>query len=157
MGCCAAGARAHLVADAYPTWLAGQPCDYHYSPIRDLPCLHIFTFHYCIMILSGISVDTKMSKDERCLLAVDAARAAAAAFCSRLASGCEQRFSLIYGLEGWIWLVHQQEPWARVSVAVCAQRNASGSETQGKKCRGCAVTGPEGWEVGSSRPRRSTL
>lgn len=55
--------------------------------------LRVLAFAYRIMILSGISVSTEVSKDDTCWLTV-AAACTAAALCLRLARKHEQHFSL---------------------------------------------------------------
>lgn len=61
--------------------------------------LRILAFAHHVMVLSGLSVSTKMSEGAGCLLTVDAARAAAAALCLTLASGFEQRFNMFWDLD----------------------------------------------------------
>lgn len=90
----ASGAHPDFDSAAYPPpGLLDDPVFAIITLSQRIGLLRILAFAYHTMILSGISVNTKVSKDERYLLMVDAARTAAVP-CSRLTSGSEQLFSL---------------------------------------------------------------
>lgn len=116
---CASGAQTHLDSAASPCLvLLGDPGIAIKALSQRIALLCILAFRYRIMILSGICVNIKMSKDNRCLLTVDAA-CTAAALCLRLASGSEQHFPLILALKaGFGWHTSSEHrlvsPWPRV-------------------------------------------
>lgn len=73
--------------------LLGDPVFAVVALSQRIVLLCVLAFAYRIIILSGISVSTEVSKDDTCWLTV-AAACTAAALCLRLASKPEQHFSL---------------------------------------------------------------
>lgn len=73
--------------------LLGDPVFAVVALSQRIVLLRVLAFAYRIMILSGISVSTEVSKDDTCWLTV-AAACTAAALCLRLARKHEQHFSL---------------------------------------------------------------
>ena len=148
---CASGAHAHLDSAAYPRLvLLGDPVIAIMALSQRIALLHILAFCFCMMILSGISVNTKMSKDDRCLLTVDVARTAAT-LCSRLASGSEQRFSLILASKaGFGWRTSSEHRLMSPWPCVPSEKEA-GLKPRGRNAIAVQSPAPEGWEVSSSR------